>query len=187
MKALSSYKQLLVLIIISTLFACESSHSPTRHSSLIKPEDVTYEKQGLKITHPGNWTLVNDQPGEVADRLVSFRTNNSSNVSVLFYKTFAMSYAELANQAVKQFNLEAGKDVENYQRDIVALGKYSGVRLQWKDSGERERSNELIILQVQHTPFAVFAQFQLFDDDIGKMQTKLNPFVEGINFDPQSI
>jgi len=98
-----------------------------------------------------------------------------------------MSYAELANQAVKQFNLEAGKDVENYQRDIVALGKYSGVRLQWKDSGERERSNELIILQVQHTPFAVFAQFQLFDDDIGKMQTKLNPFVEGINFDPQSI
>ncbi|WP_245792323.1 hypothetical protein [Teredinibacter waterburyi] len=147
-----------------------------------------YNNKGLEIIYPAEWSVLHDEAGVIADRTVAFETKDASRITLFFYKSQERTYPDLANNLEQQLRLRSSKDVKKFQREVVGVAGYKGIKLTWTKLGLGETKNEATILQLQAKPYPVFVQFHLFDADIEyQATTNLVPFLHGISFDPQGV
>ncbi|MDZ7925076.1 MAG: hypothetical protein U5M23_13730 [Marinagarivorans sp.] len=180
---------LMVCLVASVLFFWVGGGSSERVNN-VEPASIdvkTYEKNALKIVHPSAWVLLHDEAGIIADRTVAFETPGISRVTLYFYKKSPKTEADLADNLVQQLDLEAGKNIQTFQRENVDFEGFKGLKLSWLSVGLSETRNEVIILQIRREPFPVYVQFHLFDDEINSQRSQIGSFIRGITFDPQGI
>lgn len=180
---------LLCIPAFSVLVSCEKQRlsKPAAARQAKSVEVTTYDHKGLKIVHPVDWIFMNDQSGVIADRLVSFETEEVSRITVYFYKNYPRSFSEQVDALARELRLDSSEHVKGYHRSAIKIGGYEGFKLAWTSSLLVETTTEITILQIRSEPFPVFVHFHLFDEDIELQNTKIIPFFEGISFDPQGI
>ncbi len=179
------------LIIMLGLLACffvtgcgESEANPTPTQQTTANGTVVYEKNGLRITHPKDWSLLHDEAGIFADRTVALETPNTSRVSLYLYQSTPKTVKDLAANVEKQLKLLSSPQVENYQRKAVQIAGFDGLQLSWASHNLSETRNQLTILDITQGPTEILLQYHLFDDDIEQLQSVLEPFINGITFNP---
>ena len=158
--------------------------NPMLTQQAVTDETVVYEKDGLSITHPKAWSLLHDEAGIFADRTVALETPNTSRVSLYLYQNIPKTVEDLATNVEKQLKLLSSPQIKNYQRNTVQIAGFNGLQLSWTSYNLSETRNQLTLLNITQSPTRTLLQFHLFDDDIEQLQPKIEPFINGIKFNP---
>ncbi|HEY7774037.1 MAG TPA: hypothetical protein VIC26_12710 [Marinagarivorans sp.] len=174
------------LIVMLWLFVCYiaagCSKNETHTEQTAADDKAAYEKDGLSITHPKEWSLLHDEAGIFAERTVALETPGDSRISLYLYQNSPKTIEDLAANVEKQLKLLSSPQVENYQQKNIQIAGFNGLQLSWTSNNLGETRNQLTILNITQSPTQALLQFHLFDDEIEQLQLALESFINGITF-----
>jgi hypothetical protein len=183
MRSILHFDKLLILLgslLIAT--SCTQETRPESTDSTVKEDYQSYSKDGLSLRYPSHWSLAyDDNDALLANRDVSFETQQFSKISILIYDKSTVDESDVADILIRSIKPDTNKNIQDFQQTPIQISGFKGYRFTWKNTLLGISTFELTTLKSGVSTKPVFAVYILLDEDIEKESAYIIPFLKSIS------